>query len=396
MKNLLEKNHFKLYQFIILVIFLVTISILTTRLFYYQSTFNTNCSDLPAHIDEAIKSDGKAYSLVSIVFKFLHNYLGGNIAIAIFLSVINIATIIATKKLLNLLLCKEENNFLLWIYAIILNFIHPIILPFVSTGVGQWTVPYQVATIWYNSTYQCMKLFAIMCMHLYYIIQKNYLIKIKISHFILFTVLLTLTNFIKPNFILAFAPTLAIYLAIDFFKNLKDKKSVLNIFILGFAVLISLSVLLFQSAVLYDNNSLAENTGIEFGFMVVLSRFHKYPILSIIQSAAFPFFILVNNFKTIVKNRLYSFSVVMYFIALFLYLFFNETGERIYHGNFGWTISFALMMLFVVTLCTFHNTKDNDRKYKKAYLLCCYGLLLAHFIIGIIFFIRLNLGLTFF
>ena len=162
MKSLLKKTHLKPYQFIILIMFLVMLCILTTRLFYNQSIDNTNFSDLSAHIDESINGDEGIYSLVSIVFKFLHNYLGGNIAIAIFLSLINIATIIATKKLLNLLLCKEENNFLLWIYAIILNFIHPIILPFVSTGVGQWTVPYQVATIWYNSTYQCMKLFAIM------------------------------------------------------------------------------------------------------------------------------------------------------------------------------------------------------------------------------------------
>mgnify|MGYP003307466499 CR=1 FL=1 len=86
----------------------------------------------------------------------------------------------------------------------------------------------------------------------------------------------------------------------------------------------------------------------------------------------------------------------MYAIALFMYLFLNETGERIYHGNFNWTIAFALMMLFTIALCTFHNTIDSERKHKRLYLICSYGLLGAHFIIGIIFFIRLNLGLTFF
>lgn len=395
MKRLLEKLHLKPYQLIILILFFTITFILTTRLFYYQA-IDKYYSDLFVHIDEAVNKTGESYSLVSIIYSFLYNKLGGIIPICIFLSLINIATIIATKKLLELFIDKKDNHFLLWIYAIILNFIHPIILPFVANGKGQWTVPYQVATVWHNSTYQCMKLFAVMCMHIYYIIQKNYLEKIRVSHFIIFTALLTLTNFVKPNFILAFAPTLAFYLAIDFFKNLKNRKSIINIFLLGFGVLISLSVLLFQSTVLYGENSPTGNNGIEFGFMVVLQHFHKYPILSIFQSAAFPFFIILTNFKTIIKNRMYSFSVVMYIIALLMYLFLNETGARIYHGNFNWTIAFAVMMLFTIALCTFHNTKNKDRKYKKLYLLCSYGLLSAHFIIGIIFFIRLNLGLTFF
>ena len=392
MKYLLEKTHLKLYQIIIIILFFILMGVLSARLFYNQA-IGVFLSDLNMHISEAINKPNESYSLISIIYRLLYYHLGGCISIAIFLAVIFIITIVATKMVLTYLIKPKENHFILWIYAIVLNFVTPILIPFINEG--QWLVGYQSASIWHNSTYQFMKLFAILSILMFFKIRENYIEHIKIHEYIIFTILLSITNAIKPNFILAFAPTLAIFLAFDFFRNLKNKKAIIHIFIFGFAILISLIVLIFQASILYGKNS-TDNSSIEFGFMTVLSHFNEYPILSIIQSAAFPLFIFITNFKTIIKNKNYIFSYVTYLIGLLIYLFINETGGRKYHGNFEWTANIALMIAFICSIAILDNSRFEEKKYKKIYLISSYSILLLHFIFGGLYFLRLSRGINFF
>lgn len=371
---------------IVLTVLFLILGCMTTWIFYNQANGKFQ-SDLILHINSAVNSTGEQYTITKPIYRFIHMYLGGNLGIAIFLSLVIIGTIILTKKALDYYSTNpKERTIKNWAYAFLLNFAIAIFIPFVHNA---WNSGVQEANEWHNSTFICMKLLGIAIMLLYFKMSEKYLSKIETKNYILFVILLLLVNSIKPNFIIAFAPTMLIFLIIDFIKNIKDKKSVINIIIFGSAVLISLSILVYQAKVLYGVD---DGSGIGIGFMTLLKAYHKYPVISLIQSIAFPLFILLTNMKTIAKDRKYSFVWIMNTVALAEYLFLQETGIRALDGNFDWGYSFTLMMAFIASVALFENIRKDK---SKVYNVAGYLLLAGHIISGIIYFIRLMLGYTF-
>ena len=375
-------------QKIIVVIILVIISLTTIWLFYNQA-IGKYYSDLNSHIEAALDNNISNYSILGIIYKVLDIYCGKNLGIAIFLTCMIILNIYVTKKLLEYYM-KPNTQYRIWIYAILLNFAIAIYIPFIHT---YWNIGVQEANEWHNSTYICMKAAGILAILLFLKIENNYLQKIDIYEYILFCIALSLVNAIKPNFILAFAPTMLIYLIIDFFKNIKNKKAIINIIIFGCAVLISLLVLVYQWKVLYVEDFEA---GIRIDKMSLLKRIHKYPIISMVQSAAFPLFILVTNFKRIIKDRKYSFIYLFSLIALLEYLFLKETGLRAQHGNFEWGYSFSLMIAFITSVSILEEIRERELEDKKYYLAMGYTLLSLHILSGLAYFCFLIQGYLYF
>lgn len=372
----------KKYQTIVVAFILLIFAASTTYLFFNQATGNFY-SDLETHIKYALNGSYQ-YSITGMIYKLIHNYLGGNFGIAIFLSVISIINIYLTYKVLEYFV-KEKNQFLLFIYAVLLNFVIAIYIPFVFQN---WVAGIQEPTEWHNSTYICMKPLGELAILLYFNIEKDYLKKIDIGKYILFCIVLIIANSVKPNFIAVFAPTMLVFLIIDFIKNIKDIKAIRNIIIFGCAVLISLPVLLYQQNVLYADNS---NSTIQLGFMTVLKCYNERPIFSLLQSAAFPIFILITNLKTIMKERKYCFVFVLNIVALSQYIFLEETGKRAIHGNFAWGYSFSLMIAFITSVALISNSKKLENR-TKAYYIIGYTLLALHVLSGLIYFGRLLLG----
>ena len=392
-EKIYNKTNMKIYQILIIIFLLIIIDVSTTRLFINQ-TDGTFPSDLCAHINDALDEEVADYSITAPIYRFLYNNIDGDMAICVFLSIVNILTIFVTKKILGFFI-KDKNQFLLWIYAIALDFVIAIVIPPLNRG--NWNVGLFQPTVWHNSTYLCMKLFGLLAIYYFFKIRENYLEKIKISDYLIFTILLIITNAIKPNFILVFAPTVAIVLLIDFIKSIKNKnkKAIINIFILGISILISLSVLVYQNAVMYQDDSQG-GSGIEFGFLSVYIHYNRNPICAVLQSFALPLFLFITHFKKFFKDKTYTFAFIMDAISLFMYLFMNETGERKYHGNFSWGSYFAMMVTFIISTVILHNSRNEEMKHKKAYLITGYSLFALHFIFGIIYFIRLQLGANFF
>ena len=373
---------------VILIIFLAMIAISSAFLFYNQAVGNYP-GDLFTHISTAI-SDGmneNKYSITNVIYNFLYTYCGKEYGIAIFLSLVTVANIIITKKVLEYYM-DSDKDVLMWIFAFLLNFNVAIFIPWIS---GKWVVGVQSANPWHNSTYICMKGLGLVSLLLFFKMKETYLEKIELKKYILFALLLSITNAIKPNFIMVFAPAMAIYLLIDFIANIKNIKSIRNIFIFGSAVLISLLVLVYQSIVLFQNSA-SDGSGIEIGWFTFISYWHKYPLISILQSTLFPLFILLTNFKTIKKDIRYSFVLVMHFVGLMEYCFLNETGLRIHDGNFSWGYSFALFMSFLGALSILDKSRTEERKHKKLYLCVGYGLFAIHTLLGIIYYFRVLTG----
>lgn len=372
----------------IIILAMLLISVGTMYLFYQQAIDNFD-GDLHSHVESAIESTGMEgqYSITKILYKFIYNYLGGNLGISIMLSLVTIGCIYATKRMLKFYL-PDENDFKLYIWAILLNFVIAIHIAAISKN---WNVGYQEPTEWHNSTYLIMKFIGIFIMMLYFSIEKNYLEKINIKQWGLFCVLLILINLVKPNFILAFAPAMLVFLIIDFCKNIKNKKAILNMIYFGSAVLISLSVLIYQAKVLYVDDT---ESGLAISFMEILKIYTNHPYCSLLQSAAFPLFILITNFKTIIKDKRHSFVWIMGIVSLLQYLLFMETGSRHSDGNFDWGYSFSLMLLFISSYAIL-NKIWTEKSKNKVYLVSAYTLLMLHVISGVIYFCRLLTGIPF-
>lgn len=365
---------------IIIFIILILIGILLTYLFYNQAIGNFE-SDLSIQLSD----NASEYSVTKIVYSFIINYLGGKIGIAVFLALVSITSIILTKEILKEY-DESSSEFSQWIYAILLNFCIAIYFPLVHKMLY---IGVQTGNVWHNSTYICMKPLGLLAVILYLKLQKQYLQKIEIKYYILFCLTLILINAVKPSFIVTFAPAMLIYLIIDFFKNIKDRNKVRNIIIFGFAVLISLPILIYQNTVLFGT---ASENKIIIGCMSILKLYHKYPLISLIQSSAFPLFILITNWKTIIQNRKYSFILTMNVFGLAEYLFLQETGERFLHANFSWQYYFTLAIAFIFSVIIMNNRRKEEKDDNKIYYIICYILLGLHIISGMIYFARLLMG----
>lgn len=391
-EKIYKSTNMKIYQILIVIALLIITFILTTRLFIYQAEEIFE-SDLPAHISDALDESINNYSITSPIYKFLYNNVGGAVAICVFLSIINIVTIPVTKRILDYFI-KDDKHFLKWLYAIGLDYaIAIVILPLTK---GYWNVGLFQPTIWHNSTYLCMKLFGLLATFYFFKIRENYLEKIKIHEYIIFTILLFITNSIKPNFILMFAPAVAVLLLIDFIKCIKEKnkKGIAHIFAIGISILLSLSVLLYQNYVVYGEGS-QEEGGIEFGFLSVYVHYNRHPVFGLIQSFALPLFIFIANFKKFFKNKNYVLAFLMDIFSLLTFFFINETGDRKFHGNFSWGVYLAVMITYILSVVILHNSKynkDEEIKHKKAYLITGYSLFIAHVVFGLIYFAKLQLG----
>lgn len=380
------KESNKHLKILIIIGILLIIFVSCCYLFFHQATGNFT-SDLASHIGAALNPNSSSYTITKPIYFIIYHYLYGNFGISIFLAGIIIFTIFVSYKLLRLY-SKKTNWFILFLFAILINFIIAIRIKAITPS---WNFGLQEATEWHNSTFICMKFLGILVVYYYFIIDSNYLKKMNIKNYIIFTILLILVNLTKPSFILIFAPAMLVALIIDFIKNKKNFNNLRQIILFGIPVLISCLILLYQYKVLYTGD---DNSGIALGFMNILKLYHPYPLISILQSIAFPLYILINNFKAEIKDRKNYFAWLMWGAGITEYLFLEETGPRALDGNFDFGVCFSLIILFISSIIILlENRKDFKRLiYKYIYYFVAFSLLLLHIIFGLIYFYRLMNG----
>lgn len=315
-------------------------------------------SDLPAHIQEGRANT--AYSLMERSFGFLMNDLGQNEkAVAIWLALLTVGTVWMTYCLMRRLFPKG-NAHLLHVLAFAASFVMPIYLPEVN--------PYrylgmQSGTIWHNSTYLGMKFAAVCVLLFYYKYQENYRKQFAWKDFLWFTILLIFVNLMKPNFILCFAPAMAIMLLTDCIaeRGRRLKQQIL----FGIPVLISLAVVVYETMVLFSGEN--DGSSITVALAYNLRLWTEHPILALLQSAAFPLIVLAANRKDLKNDRLFRVSWLIWLVGLLEYLFLCEEGPRKNHGNLSWGYSFCMFLIFVISiLWLYKNLKAFHEKYRAS------------------------------
>ncbi|MGN1148191.1 MAG: hypothetical protein ACI4TB_07185 [Lachnospiraceae bacterium] len=348
---------------------------------YYQS-------DLPYHISMIIE-DGWYYSFTAYIYQLLYFLGGGKTGlIAAFLAVVTVLCVVVTERLLRRFLAKDHASVLTVAGALALN----LVMPFFMKMAGQYRyVSYQSGNLWHNSTYQCMKLFALASMLYYLEIEESYREKITAKQWLVFAGLLILCTGIKPSFLTVFAPVLAVKLLWDLCKKVRFKQ----LFLLGSTVLPACFVVLWQNMVLFGEDT---GNGFTIDPWYSFSLHADRPKLAVLCSIAFPLVVLVFSLKELLHNKTYLFVWGMAGVGFLEALCLVETGSRSRDGNFLWGYCFAIFMLMVVSfvrLLQLLKEKTHVVIYRVGFALGGITFLYQLFC-GVIFFVRLMQGETYF
>ena len=343
-------------------------------------------SDLPYHISMII-DDGWYYSFTAYAYQLLYLLFGKNtIGIAVLLAAMAVLSVILTERLLQVLCEKKEMTLVTVLGSMSLNMVMPFFLQ--KAGMYRY-VSYQAGNIWHNSTYQCMKVLALAAVLCYLELEKGYREQITAKQWLTFALLLVICTGIKPSFLTVFAPALALKLLWDLFHKVSFKQ----IFILGCAVLPACGVVLWQNAVLFG-----EETGQGFAFRpwFTFSLHADRPKVAVLCSIAFPLVVAACSLKELFRDKKYFFGWLMTGIGFFEALLLAETGSRANDGNFLWGYSFTIFYIFVLSFVKWLKLGSGSKKTQKAAFAGCGVILIYQLYCGVVFFVRLLMGETYF
>lgn len=330
-------------------------------LFYRQTGWSGGAvyeSDLPVHI-KMIVEDGWYYSLTAFVYQALYRFPApfGNLAIAVFLGLCGTFSVYLTTCLLREIQGnREEKTLTAWHLAggLLLNLVMPCYIRGIADGryIGM-----QSASIWHNSTYIVMKMTGLLCLLYYGKLEKKYRRGISGGEWFLFTLLLSVCTAVKPSFLLVFAPVMAIFLLSDLIR----KTPFQNVLIFGSTVFMPLLVVMLQNMILFGGET---GNGWEIRPGYALSLHSGYPLFSAVLSILFPLMLLPVFRRELLTDRKFSGAWLMALVGFLEVFLFTETGSRAGDGNFMWGYSFAILLIFAVSLVKWGETGEEILREK--------------------------------
>ncbi len=365
---------------------------------YYKQTFYVEGmpfdSDLPYHIKMAVE-DHWFYSLTALIYQLFFLMPWGNILTALFLGLITLGTIALTTRLLREMSVRAGcGSVPEWLF-LLLGFLCNVAMPFyVKAAHYQRYIGYQSPSIWHNSTYICMKFCGVLVLLFYLRLEEKYREGLSVKDWLFMAGALILANAVKPSFFLVFAPTMALFLLWDLFRKVPFSR----IFIFGLTVIPSVLVVLWQNMVLFGNDT-GNSIELNYGYTLTLHSLH--PKATLILSVAFPLFVLVFLWKELFRDKWYLFFWLMWGIALLQVTFLSENGTRARDGNFMWGYSFGIFMIVlysVVKLLKLMRAPTGiweNRYLRYGFLITSWGILAYQCYCGIVFWIRLCQGETY-
>ncbi len=162
-------------------------------------------------------------------------------------------------------------------------------------------------------------------------------------------ILLLLSTWIKPSFLMAYAPVCFIYIMVRLIKG--RGRNFLALVCENLYFIPSLLLFLSQYIRIFIFGG-AEHTEatVEIAFFRV-ARIHSPSIvISILLKMAFPVLVLLIWRKEIFKDKLIRFVFWLFIVGLLTSWTFAETGKRAKSGNFGWGNVLASGFLWLLCL----------------------------------------------
>lgn len=373
-------------------ILLMLIIFFFSSLLFYQYINGTYPSDFQAHINGAM--EGKSYSVMGVLIYVVNILFHTKIALPVLMSLFVGGTILLTAIFIKQILAELgiEKVEMWYVIPIAAGSIFLCSLFIPKLWMFYYTSRTHITQPWHNSTYLLVRLLAVAVLCVYFKIEKEYTYRVSNKDLTVFTILLVLANASKPNFVLAFAPMMLVFLIIDFIKT--KGKSFVNAFKFGMCVLISLVVLIVQAKILYVDST---DSGISLTLDKFYNQFMNMDVfVMIFSNLAFP--ILVTATMLLCKQKEKSSLRVllqawsMYFFSRLQGVFLTETGGRAADGNFSWGGYLFGYILYVICISEWIAAKKNKIINSKPLYyggLVIYGL---NILTGIMYFIYLCKG----
>ncbi|MBO4680040.1 MAG: hypothetical protein J5626_10245 [Lachnospiraceae bacterium] len=350
-------------------------------------------SDTAVHVSFAVYS-GYYHSLAAFIYLFCVKIFGVNIGIVLITAVLTAVTILAIP-LTGSLICegvaRTEYTVPLWAVRLISVLANIHVAFYIAAANKQHYIGYQCANMWHNSTYLFMRLFAILTLIAFLRIYDGYEEGIKLSKWITFTLLLTVTTGFKASFLTVFAPLLAVLLLRDLLYGEKFKR------VLGMAasVILPIIVMIIQSIVMSGTSG---SNGYSIRPFYALSMRGDHPKATLVLSVAFPLLLLFIHINDFFRDKYYFWTWVLWAIGFAEVFLFIETGERAKDSNFMWGYSISLFFLFLMSMIKLVRDLLSKETGLVRRVLCfaTVPILLWHAISGIWYFSLLLTGVTYF
>lgn len=184
------------------------------------------------------------------------------------------------------------------------------------------------------------------------------------------------STLIKPNLIICVMPALAILLLYRFRKKqFTDWKfTILGIYVP--AVL----VLTWQFLTTYDS----DQSGILFAPFRVMDAYSDFLVIKFLLSIWFPLILTAVYWRAVLKDMALRFAWLgLIFGAAYTYLL-AEGGDRLLHGNWGWSGEIMMFLLFIVAVSFFFGNWKELEKTSTGWIALVLGFI-PHVVAGIVY-----------
>ena len=193
--------------------------------------------------------------------------------------------------------------------------------------------------VWHNVTLLMVKPFALLSVFF----TVRYFKEERKKLFVAALVVILISIFAKPNFIIVFLPALVVYVLL---KRYFSKQQLLFALTL---VILSVTLLILQFLSLQENNS-ESGTSIIFDFLGVWSIYTPSVTVSILMALGLPFLISLFNYESVKENEYIKFTWLLVLFSTILFACFAESGKRYSDGNFSWSWMISLSLIYVFTI----------------------------------------------
>ena len=231
-----------------------------------------------------------------------------------------------------------------------------------------------------------MRLVALATLLYYFRLEEKYREGLSWKEWCVFALLNVVCTGIKPSFLVAFSPVVGICLLVDLFRRVPLKR----ILVFGSALLPSGLVILWQNAVLFGEDT---GNGIGFRPWYTFSLHANITKLAVVCSVLFCALTVLCTCRQLKTDKKYRFVLMMAVVGFAEALCLVENGSRAVDGNFLWSYSFCLFVLFAVCAVKWLEFgKEGVQRSLRVGL----GLVYAwHLYCGLYFFVKLVAGASY-
>ena len=192
-------------------------------------------------------------------------------------------------------------------------------------------------SVWHNVTLIIVKPLALLSV--FFTIK--FFASSRLYYFILALIVILISIFAKPSFIIIFLPSLVVYVLL---KRYFDKQRLQFAFA---TILLSVAILAYQFIHKYSGDG---DSTVTFDFLGVWSLYTPSVAVSIMMALGLPFLISLFNYQSVKKNEYIKFTWLMVLFSLILFSCFAESGKYYRDGNFSWSWMISLGLIYIFTI----------------------------------------------